>query len=332
MEGKMPRICLLSLVAPVLCLTLLTGSGFSAKLGASSRRPFAGGTLILYSAFPSIQAGAHNVYVWLPKQCGKGHIRCGVLYMQDGQNLFEITEPGMAHQAWGVAEHLQALIDAGRVKPTIIVGIWNTERRGREYLSTLGQNQQSLKQLADDWEGPIISDQYVRFIVHELKPTIDRLYHSDPRPEHTFAMGSSMGGIASLNLMVQYPEVFGGAACLSTHWPLRNPRAFVHYADGNPEVSKDDAEIARYVSGLFFDYIDRHLPSPENHRLYFDHGDQTLDALYAPFQERMNSILLQHGYVEGKSTMSLVFPGENHSEEAWRGRIDQPLLFLLGRQ
>ena len=118
-------------------------------------------------------------------------------------------------------------------------------------------------------------------------------------------MGSSMGGLISLYALTEYPAVFGGAACLSTHWP----------AGG----------------GVMIDYLRSALPDPAGHRIYFDHGTATLDSLYPPFQRRADAVMRAAGYVEGRDWVTRVFAGAEHSERAWRVRVEQPLIFLLGR-
>lgn len=66
-----------------------------------------------------------------------------------------------------------------------------------------------------------ISDHYLEFLVAELKPFIDSQYRTLPGQPHTFIMGSSMGGLISLYATLEYPHIFAGAGCLSTHWPAR---------------------------------------------------------------------------------------------------------------
>jgi predicted alpha/beta superfamily hydrolase len=151
--------------------------------------------------------------------------------------------------------------------------------------------------------GPPHSGNYLRFLVEELKPAMDAQYRTMPDQPHTLVMGSSMGGLASLNALECYPQVFGGAACLSTHWP----------AGGN----------------LLVDDLAAHLPPPGSHRLYFDYGTATLDALYEPFQTRFDAQLAAAGYTNGKDWMTLKFEGAEHCEAAWRQRVEIPLRFLL---
>ena len=75
--------------------------------------------------------------------------------------------------------------------------------------------------------------------------------------------------------------------------------------------------------------MEAHLPSPEDHRLYFDYGNKTLDAFYPKFAPRIDEILKQKGYSDHNSK-NLFFEGTDHSEKSWNKRLDQPLTFLLG--
>ncbi|MFW8696285.1 alpha/beta hydrolase-fold protein, partial [Mesorhizobium japonicum] len=69
--------------------------------------------------------------------------------------------------------------------------------------------------------GPSLSEAYIRFLVEELKPLIDRTYRTLTGPADTTISGSSMGGLISLQAVMKRPDVFSAAACLSTHWPLK---------------------------------------------------------------------------------------------------------------
>ena len=77
------------------------------------------------------------------------------------------------------------------------------------------------------------------------------------------------------------------------------------------------------------DYLLTHLPAPQTHKFYFDYGTETIDAQYQPFQRQVDEIFRQKGYREGTDWITRKFPGEDHSERAWRKRIDIPLQFLL---
>lgn len=246
------------------------------------------------------------VDVWLPPAYDGGATRHPVLYMHDGQNLFE---PGHAFggQGWRMDETLEALITADRVRAPIVVGIWNSPSRALDYMPrkaltaetfSLGFGRDILR------AGDITSDAYLAWLTGALKPAIDARYRTLPDRDHTFVMGSSMGGLISAYALAEYPEVFGGAACLSTHWPAGD--------------------------GVVIDWLAEHLPSPGRHRLYFDYGTATLDALYPPLQARMDTALRLAGWQEGGDWITRRFEGAEHTEAAWAARADIPLTFLLG--
>lgn len=121
-----------------------------------------------------------------------------------------------------------------------------------------------------------------------------------------------MGGLISMYAICEYPQIFGGAACLSTHWT----GTFTNENNPFPEAA--------------LHYLDKNLPDSKTHKIYFDCGDQTLDALYPEIQKKADVIIRKHGYSE-KNWKTLYFPGENHSEEAWAKRLSQPLEFLLAK-
>jgi enterochelin esterase-like enzyme len=121
-----------------------------------------------------------------------------------------------------------------------------------------------------------------------------------------------MGGLISLYAICEYPEVFGGAACLSTHWPG------TFAAENNP------------VPEAFIQYLNKNLPSPETHKIYFDYGDQTLDAMYPPLQKKVDKVMKAKGFTD-INWETKFFPGKDHSEKSWSERFDIPVIFLLGK-
>lgn len=129
-------------------------------------------------------------------------------------------------------------------------------------------------------------------------------------------MGSSMGGLISLYALCEYPEVFGGAACMSTHVPMILSK----------ELSKEKAD---QWSRAFRNYLDENLPTANSRIIYMDRGDATLDAYYPPYQDELDKLMRKKGW-KGPMWVSKVFPGAAHTEVDWNKRLDNPLLFLLG--
>ena len=265
------------------------------------------GTVVRYASMPSIHVAARNVDVWLPPGYGQDpQQRYPVLYMHDGQNLFD-PATSYGNVDWAVDEAMTRLIERGEVREAIVVGVWNSPKRFLEYMpqrAVKGVKKIDVPGL-DVRVEDVMSDRYLAFLVTELKPFIDATYATLPGRADTTVMGSSMGGLISQYAMSVYPDVFGGAGCVSTHWPAGD--------------------------GIALDDFAAHLPDPATHKYWFDFGTATLDASYEPFQRRADEILRKAGYVEGRNWVTKKFEGAEHSEKAWRLRVDQPLRFLIGR-
>ncbi|QPQ56158.1 esterase family protein [Allosphingosinicella flava] len=286
--------------------------------------PWGPGQLNHYRAYPSRFAAPRDVSVWLPPGYDRGGAPYAVLYAHDGQNLFD-PSTGYGGKEWGLDETAARLIAEGKVRPFIIVGIWNTPKRMQEYLpgrAYAGIPSIYRKDIEAYYGGPALADGYLRFIAEELKPFIDRHYNTAPGRESTFVMGSSMGGIVSLAAIAHYPQIFGGAASLSTHWPMRY---------GGPDMAVTRAEIAASMNSAEA-YLRAALPRPGRHRLYIDSGAELDLPDYAAYQKRIDAMLKSRGWTDGKDWLSRAYPGMPHNEDAWRARVDVPLQFLLGKE
>ena len=273
--------------------------------------------------FPSKFVSPRNVDVWLPDGYNTNE-KYAVIYMHDGQMLFDASTT-WNNQEWEVDEVLTRLIDKDIIKKCIVVGIWNSgESRHSDYFpkkpfKLLEQSfQDSLLldakryNVSTLFSNGIQSDNYLKFIVEEVKPVIDGKYSTLSDKENTIVAGSSMGGLISMYAICEYPEVFGGAACLSTHW------VGTFTAENNP------------IPQAFVDYMATNLPDPDSHKIYFDYGTKTLDALYEPMQMNVDSIMMASGYNE-TNWKTLKFEGADHSEKSWALRLDIPFTFLLAK-
>ncbi len=264
-------------------------------------------------AFASKLVKPRQVDVWLPAGYPRPGYRYPVLYLHDGQNLFD-PKTSYAGAAWEMDSALTTLIAAGQAREAILVGVWNTDLRFREYCPAAPYNAlpaEAQQHFQGERAGTPLADDYLRFLVTELKPYIDQHYVTSPRRADTFIAGSSMGGLISLYAALEYPQVFGGAACLSTHWPLSLK------------------ENTRVFPNAMLAYLHRKLPrGGKRPKLYFDYGTATLDARYPPHQARVDSLLRSHGYTP-KNWQTRRFSGAAHHEPAWRQRAAVPLSFLL---
>lgn len=262
-----------------------------------------------------------TVQVWLPD--GYDPVtEYKTLYMHDGQMLFDANQTWNG-QEWRVDEVANQLIMDGAVAPFIVVAIDNGgAARHSEYFpqapfSSLPEQKQTQYYALERSPGTplfassIYSDNYLKFIVDVLIPSIESKYSVGKNRQDRFVLGSSMGGLISMYALLEYPQVFGGAACLSTHWPG------VFFAEKNP------------VPDAFLAYMDKKLPKPGEHNIYFDYGTETLDAMYPSLQEKVDALMREKGFT-ARHWQTLKFEGADHSEKAWAARLDIPLTFLFG--
>lgn len=264
------------------------------------------GTLIHWthveSAFFDV---TRHVSIWLPPGYGaEADRRYPVLYMHDGQNLFD---PRIANTGtdWGVDEAMMANVEAGLHDPAIIVGVWSTNIRGYEL---------------SPWHG---GPDYARLLIEEIKPRVDAEFRTLPGRDTTFTMGSSMGGLISLYLVRAHSDVFSACGCVSTHVPF------------SPAMARDFLGLERGDSAdLETPYLIQDANAgadlPEDIRLYFDWGTTTLDAEYGAIMEELQPWLESQGFIQGDTYAYREFEGAPHNEAAWRDRVHLQLAWLLG--
>jgi enterochelin esterase-like enzyme len=247
-----------------------------------------------------------HVEVWLPPGYdAHGSDRYPVLYMSDGQNLFD---PRIANTGvdWGVDESIVRLMNEGVIPPIIVVGAWSTEQRGPEY---------------SPWhEAP----NYARFLIEELMPLVDAEFRTATGPENTVHMGSSMGGLLSFYLVMNHPDVFGSCGCISTHFPLSEA---VWGEAMNLPVGETPDETPFILRDL-----EAGLTVPEGVRMWFDYGSEGLDAEYGPTHAAVREWLLGQGLIEGEDFVVREYVGADHNEASWRARLDDPMAFLFARE
>lgn len=282
------------------------------QLSAQTITPGKGRIQRFYN-FPSKQVTPRNVDVWLPD----GYPKFGpyaVIYMHDGQNLFDSTT-SYSGVSWNADRIAMDLMSKRKTKQFIIVGIHNSPQRSLEYTpqglyNELPENFKS--NFNEEFKGEPLSDKYLLFIVKELKPVIDNSFYTERSKEYTCIAGSSRGGLISLYALCQFPNVFGTAACISTHWP-------VSLKENNPAYSQ-----------AMISYLTKKLPSFESHRLYFDYGTETMDKQYKPYQLEIDALLKSKGYSK-KNWITKEYPGAEHNEKAWQGRFPDVLKFVMPR-
>lgn len=226
--------------------------------------------------------------------------RYSVLYLNDGQNLFDGATSFIPGQEWRVDETAQSLISAGTIEPLIIVGIYNTGKdRVNEYTPAADEK----------FKVGGKADLYGRMLVEELKPFIDTTYRTHTDAQHTGLGGSSLGGLVSLYLGLKYPHVFGRIAVLS------------------PSVWFANKQIVHYVEAL---------PKKPKLRIWLDMGTKEgrnpEEAAQAVSDARLlKETLVKKDWKLGKDLKYFEAENAEHNESAWAARVESILTFLFPR-
>lgn len=279
------------------------------------------GTLLRLDSMESKFLSERPLDVWLPTTYD-GKVQHKVLYMYDGQMLFDANST-WNHQEWKVDEVVDSLIDGAYIDPIIVVALHNGgQQRNFEYFPQ--KPHAALKKVfsdslmahvakvyGSDSTFPVQSDAYLSYMIQEVQPLVNAHFNVDTSKAATAIAGSSMGGLMSMYALGEYPQVFGTALCMSTHWP------------GGYAPNEE-------VPAVFRNYITEHVKSDLGSRIYFDYGTETLDQMYEPFQLRVDEVLEQGGFVHGENWRTEKFPGDEHNEVSWASRLHVPLLFAFG--
>lgn len=271
--------------------------------------------------FPSKYIEPRHIDIWTPEGYDKTK-KYPVVYMHDGQMLFDSTNT-WNHQEWRVDEIVSTLISEQKIKPCIVVGIHSSSARHAEYFPQKAFDLLPLKikeqyltvntsaKVNSQFSNSLQSDNYINFIVEELKPYIDLQFSTETNSANTFVIGSSMGGLISMYAMFEYPTVFGGAGCVSTHW-----------IGGQHDYENP-------IPAAFLHYMNQNIPNHENHKIYFDHGTEGLDAMYTIHQLNINDAMRDAGFVDNKNLKTRVYEGHDHNAASWTLRLDEVFTFLM---
>jgi predicted alpha/beta superfamily hydrolase len=258
------------------------------------------GDIRVHADFESPQLlNKRTVLVWLPPGYDDHpDQRYPVLYMHDGNNVFD-ARTAFAGIEWAADETATRLIAERKMWPAILVAIYNTPARIREYTP-----------VADPRYGGGEGDNYLAFLVETLKPFIDRTYRTRPERESTGIAGSSLGGLISLYAALKRPDTFGFAGVVS------------------PALGWSEKHILGVVG-------DTDLRRPI--RIWIDIGtaEGEDDDPASPRSKvvdtcrELATLLEVKRMVRGNDFIYEEIPGGKHNEAAWAARLDRMLMYLL---
>lgn len=275
---------------------------------------------IEWTGFQAGALPAMNVTVWLPPGYDAAAARrYPVLYMWDGQNLFD---PAKTHygKAWMVQEVLGDMVAAGTAEPHIVVGVWSPPGadRYRVYLPTplyrALDGDPGLQANMRMSGGVPAGESMLAWTADVLKSRVDREFRTRPGARDTTIVGASMGGLMACYAAIARPDVFGRAGCVSAHFAL-----------ADPELAKQHAPA---IEQAWANYLAAGLGPPNGRRVWMDHGTKTLDAYYAPWQQAVARDFAALGWREGEDYTARVFDGAEHDENFWHVRMGEMLGWL----
>src|SRR5712692_1290138 len=277
-----------------ICVLLLALESNSAKLCREVKPPLPHtltGNIHLHQDFHSrFLPRDRNIIVYLPPGYEKGTTRYPVLYMQDGQNIFDAATSFFYGMERHMDERAEALIAQRAIHPLIIVGIYSTGLdRINEYTPTKlsGKGGQA--------------DLYGMMLVEEIKPFIDARYRTLPGASNTGLGGSSLGGLLSIYLGLKYPNIFARLAISS------------------PACYWDDELIVRYVHSLH---------AKTHQRIWLTVGTGEPE-LFLFSTRSLHEALISRGWKDGINLGYMEAAGAEHDPEAWSRRVDRLLAFLF---
>src|SRR4030095_17014016 len=248
------------------------------------------GTVKYHRALKGAGIKDRDLIVWLPPGYeADTSRRYPVIYMHDGQNVVDPATSAFGVD-WSIDETADDLIKKKSIEPVIVVGIYNTSDRMKEY--TPGDK----------------GTAYMEFIVKTVKPLIDSTYRTRPDRKNTIVGGSSAGGIISFMLVWEHPDIFSKAICMSP--AFKTPTSM--------GAGWDYAKVVATATG-----------KKKNVFFYIDNGGVGLESQLQPGVDEMITALKSTGYQEGKDFSVVIDPTAKHSEADWAKRFPNALMLVL---
>jgi len=266
------------------------------KLSSVAALPVSSGNLWLHELSSRIFGNTRLLRVWLPPDYdGWGDTRYPVLYLNDGQNLFE-PATAFAGVDWQVGETATRLIAEEKIRPLIIVGIDNTKNRASEYIPYKSKDPKVLNAKGDC---------YPDFLQREVMPLIEERYAVLRGSANTGLGGSSLGGLITLYTQLAAPGVFGRLL-------IESPSLFV----ANGKILKQSARLRNWPQRIYL--------GVGTHEV----GNTDKDAETVDDVRELESILRLAG-LDDQRLKVLVEESAAHNEAAWAARFPEALEFLF---
>ncbi|MCS7299017.1 MAG: alpha/beta hydrolase-fold protein [Spirochaetia bacterium] len=274
--------------------------------------------IITYDIEPKTQISKlekRKLWIYLPPNYHSSKQSYPVLYMQDGQNVWDGNS--LPFGGWKVNTIIEKLVNEGKIEPVIVVGIANSGERPKEYVgfSTLYgmQVSETQKQLVIENQNKSLA--YMDFVVNEVMPFVETNFRVKKGRDNTAVAGSSFGAGVSLYIAFNHPDKFGLVGSLSGG----------HYPTNSPQFQQKPYKVFDYL-------IEQKLPQKPNLKIFLSCGTTDIDAMFVKETEKMHNALVSRGWKEKENLYYLISTNKGHNEATWAEQLPEMLTFFFGKK
>ena len=252
------------------------------------------------------------------------------IFMNDGEELFNAAE-SWHNMEWGIDEKIEQMNLNENELNFVIIGINSAKKGNRFFVDETKRYAEYFpkesipyfdsgfkKRRYQEWVNNN-NLYYLEFLTEDVIPFVEEKFDISLNNKNLGIIGASMGGLSALNALIEYPDLFGFAGCISTHWVGIKPLEYFLL----PFVGKIDGDDD--TANAIISYIEDNITNIDDQKIYFDHGTIGLDSLYSTPQRRVNKILDS----KSKDYKYLVFDGYDHYASEFGSRFDGVLEYLV---
>ena len=252
------------------------------------------------------------------------------IFMNDGEELFNAAE-SWHNMEWGIDEKIEQMNLNENELSFVIIGIHSAKKGNRLFVDETRRYAEYFpkesipyfdsgfkKRRYQEWVNNN-NLYYLEFLTEDVIPFVEEKFDISLNNKNLGIIGASMGGLSALNALIEHPDLFGFAGCISTHWVGIKPLEYFLL----PFVGKIDGDDD--TANAIISYIEDNITNIDDQKIYFDHGTIGLDSLYSTPQRRVNKILDS----KSKDYKYLVFDGYDHYAPEFGSRFDSVLEYLV---
>ena len=252
------------------------------------------------------------------------------IFMNDGEELFNAAE-SWHNMEWGIDEKIEQMNLNENELNFVIIGINSAKKGNRFFVDETKRYAEYFpkesipyfdsgfkKRRYQEWVNNN-NLYYLEFLTEDVIPFVEEKFDISLNNKNLGIIGASMGGLSALNALIEHPDLFGFAGCISTHWVGIKPLEYFLL----PLVGKIDGDDD--TANAIISYIEDNITNIDDQKIYFDHGTIGLDSLYSTPQRRVNKILDS----KSKDYKYLVFEGYDHYAPEFGSRFDSVLEYLV---